>query len=293
MSEVWLQIASQNVITVRLEPNSVQGRDMAGQPALYLPLQLQLLPAGQQGSLQYTLLRLAGKLQNSALNDFAAFEVGPLAPVPSATPFFRQHDALVVLDRQRVRRFEDTRAGNDAHFQILFSGLISYPAEQRQKFEITHPLGNMEVVIPRSHWVDRVLPFWNLSNVKLIEIKFPGGTAGENFRKAYAKVETAEKLYANGQWKQTLAELYSAFESLAKAFDFAKPDQQFFAGMLSTLHPVKKEKVKLSLDAFCDLLHLGRHEPREAAEAFNVSPQDARFALIMAHAVFEYITPNI
>ncbi len=83
-----------------------------------------------------------------------------------------------------------------------------------------------------------------------------------------------------------------AFEALAKTLGFAKPDQQFFAGLLSGLHPVKKEKFKLALDAFCDLLHLGRHEPKEAAEAFAVSARDARFALIMAHAVFEYITPD-
>jgi hypothetical protein len=41
MSEVWLPVGGRNVITVRLEPNNVQGRDLAGQPRLYLPLQLQ------------------------------------------------------------------------------------------------------------------------------------------------------------------------------------------------------------------------------------------------------------
>lgn len=46
MSDLYLAVGGRNVVTVRLEPNSVQGRDMAGQPALYLPLQLQLLPAG-------------------------------------------------------------------------------------------------------------------------------------------------------------------------------------------------------------------------------------------------------
>ncbi|MGH9711761.1 MAG: hypothetical protein ACRD5M_00470 [Candidatus Acidiferrales bacterium] len=147
--------------------------------------------------------------------------------------------------------------------------------------------------MPRSQWVDKVLSAWNLSKIKVVEINFPGNTAGENFRASYTKIEAAEKLFANGQWKQTLGELYSAFEALAKASGFAKPDQQFFAGVLSELHPVKKEIFKQALDAFCDLLHLGRHEPKEAAETFAVSPRDARFALIMAHAIFEYITSEI
>jgi hypothetical protein len=64
MSELCLEVGGRNVVTVRLDPNTVHGRDMEGQPSLYLPLQLQLLPAGQQKDVQYTLVRLAGKLLN-------------------------------------------------------------------------------------------------------------------------------------------------------------------------------------------------------------------------------------
>jgi hypothetical protein len=290
MSEVSFAIADRQVATVRLEPNNVQGRDMAGQPALYLPLQLQLLPGGQNADVQYTLVRFAGKLQNQPLGEFASFEVSPMAVAPTPHPFFRHQEAMVVLDRLRVKRFEDARAGNDAHFQIMLSCLVWYPAERR--FEAPFTSGSLDVIVPKSQWAERVVSVWNLSSIKVVEIEFPKSVAGENFRAAYAKVEAAERLYASGQWKQTLGELYSAFEALAKALGCAKPDQQCFAALLSELHPVKKEKFKLALDSFCDLLHLGRHEPNEAAETFNVSRSDARFALLMAHAIFEYITPK-
>jgi hypothetical protein len=288
MSEVSFVVGGRQVATVRLEPNHVAGQDMAGRPALYLPLQLQLLPGGTQKDVQYTLVRLAGKLLKQPLGEFASFEVGPLAAEPNPEPFYRQQQALVLLDPRQVKRFEDARAGNDAHFQINLSCLVWYPGDHR--FEAPYSSGYLEVFIPKSHWVEKVISSWNLSNIKIIEIQFPRDAAGENFRASYAKVEAAEKLFANGQWKETLRELYSAFEALAKASGFTNPDQQFFAGLLSSLHPVKKEKFKLALDAFCDVLHLGRHEPKEAAEAFAVSPKDARFALIMAHAIFEYIT---
>ncbi len=261
MSEIWLEVGGQNVVTVRLDPNSVRGRDMGGRPALYLPLELQLLPAGQEGDVQYTLVRLAGKLQNPPLSEFARFDVGPVALVPSPSPFFRQQEALVVLDREQIKRFEDARAGNDAYFQITPSCLVWYAAQPQ--FGMARSSGYLEVKVPRSQWVDNVVSVWNLSNIKVVEIEFPKSTAGENFRTAYAKVEAAERLFANGQWKQTLGELYSAFEALAKTFGAAKPDQQFFAGLLSGLHPAKKDKFKLALDSFCDLLHLGRHEPKE------------------------------
>ena len=290
MSDLWVEVGGRNAITIRLEPNNVQGREMAGQPVLYLPLQMQLLPTGQQKNVQYTLVRLAGKLLSQHLAEFASFDVGPIAEVPNPDPFFRQQDALVILHRPQVKRFEDVRSGNEAYFQIALSGLVWYPAQQ--KFEMTRTTSNLEVRIPKSQWAEKVISAWNLSSIKVVEIEFPRDATGETFRTAYAKIEAAERLFANGQWKQTLAELYSAFETLAKSFGFAKPDQQFFAGLLSDLHASKKEKSKLALDGFCDFLHLGRHEPKDSAETFCISRRDARFALTTAYTIFEYITPS-
>lgn len=79
MSEVWPPVGRPNVITVRLEPTNIHGRDMAGQPAPYLPLQLQLLPGGEQKEVQYQLARLSGKLQYQPLGEFASFDVRPIA----------------------------------------------------------------------------------------------------------------------------------------------------------------------------------------------------------------------
>jgi hypothetical protein len=293
MSDIWIPVGGQNVVTVRLEPDKVNGRDMAGQPALYLPLQLQILPvlpAGQNRDVPYSLVRLGGKLQNQPLGEFASFEVGPLCEAPNPTAFFRQQEALVSLDRLRIKRFEEARAGDNAYFQIMLSCLVWYPTQN--KFEVTRPIGYLEVKVSKSDWVEKVVSKWNLSNLKIVEISFPTNATGDNFRAAYAKVESAEKLFANGQWKQTLAELYSAFEGLAKSFGYNKPDQQFFVSLASGLHPAKKEGIKLALDAFCDLLHLGRHEPKQDAETFSISPADARFALTMSYAIFEYVTPK-
>jgi len=73
MSEVLLRIADQQVATIRLDPNGLQGREIAGQPVLYMPLKLQLLPAGRNHDVPYTLLRLAGIIQNQQLGEFARF----------------------------------------------------------------------------------------------------------------------------------------------------------------------------------------------------------------------------
>lgn len=294
MSEVWLEVGGRNVVTVRLEPNTVQGRAMAGEPMLFLPMKLQLLPAGQQKDVQYTLVRLAGKLLNQPLGEFASFDVGPLAEVPNPEPFFRHQEAFVALDRQRIRRFEDTRAGNEAYFQIMLSCLVWYPAQQ--KFEVTRSSGHLEVKVPQSHWAEKVISVWNLSNIKVVEIKFPGSAAGENFRTSYARVEEAEKLFAQGHYKQVLTALRLSFEALAKSFGAEKAGKEFFESLFASTNPEKKEKACNALNNIYRFLHLGPHEQANHQGPNGqgaITRQDARFALTLVHAIFEYITPDI
>lgn len=292
MSEVWLPVGGRNVITVRLEPNNIHGRDLAGQPALYLPLQLQLLPAGEQKEVQYQLVRLSGKLQCQPLGEFASFDVGPIAEPPNPNPFFRQQDALIALDRQRVSRFEEARGEKDAYFQIMLTGTLWYPSHQ--KFEVTRASsGFLELSVPRSHWIDRVLSVWNVTHTKVIEIKFPSSAAGENFRNSYSRLEEAEKLYASAQYKQVLTTLRLSFEGLAKSFGFQAAGKEFFESLFASAHPEKKEKARDALNGIYRFLHLGPHEQGNHPES-NAQPvvarQDARFALTLAYAIFEYIT---
>ncbi len=293
MSETWLEVGGRNVVTVRLEPNSVHGRDMAGMPALYFPLQLQLLPGGEKADVQYTVVRIAGTVQNSPLGEFASFDAGPLALVPNPAPLFRQQDALVALDRQRIRRFEEARAGNDAYFEIMLSGLVWFPTQQ--KFEVTRASGYLQVSVPKSHWAERVISAWGLSNIKVVEVRFPKSAAGENFRASYARVEEAEKLFANGQYKQVLTTLRLSFEALAISLGFESRVKDCFESLFASSHPDKKEKAREALTGIYKFLHLGPHEqakqPEPSGEAV-VSREDARFALTLAYAIFEYITPN-
>lgn len=291
MAEVSFGVRNFQVVKVRLEATDLRGQDLAGQPVLRLPLKLQLLPAGpqQEPASQYVLLRLTGILSSNPIGEFASFDAGPLAEQSNASPYDRIQDVVVPLDRVQVRRFEDARAGANAQLNISFVGLVFSAADPRfQRIAA----GLLQLVVPKSHWVEEVVTPWGLSNVKIVEVSLPSSVAGDNFRSAYAHVEGAEKLFASGLYKQVLGELYSGFEGLAKSVGFAKPDQQFFAGILAELHATKKESAKRALDGLCDFLHLGRHEAKEAPESFAISRSDARFALVMSQAVMEYLTPK-
>jgi hypothetical protein len=150
--------------------------------------------------------------------------------------------------------------------------------------------------VPRSHWIDKVLSAWNLSKIKVVEIKFPGNAAGENFRTAYARVEEAEKLFAHGHYKPVLTALRLSFEALAKSFGAEKAGKEFFESLFASTNPEKKEKACNALNNIYRFLHLGPHEQVDHQGSNGqaaITRQDARFALTLAHAIFEYITPDI
>ena len=292
MFETSLNVVNHGVIIVRIEPNTLHGRDVAGQPGLYLPLKLQLLPVESQagGEFPYTLVRLTGELQAPPLNEFAVFDLGPMALVPNPKPFFRHQETTVLLDRHRVRRFEDLRAGNDPHFQISFSALLWYQKKQEFAVELAGPLF---VQLPKSHWIENILSVWNLSDIRLIEAKFPGN-AGPNFRASYDRVREAEKLFADGQYKQTLTSLRLSLEGLAKSFGFDSPGEQLFGALFAPCHPDKIKNGGQALQGLYRFLHLGPHAPAlQGALELTITRQDARFALTMAYAVLEYLAPGV
>jgi len=293
MSEVSFAVAGRQVATVRLDPNSLQGRDIAGLPVLYMPLKLQLLPAGQRGAVEYTVLRPAGTLQSQALGEFARFEVAPLAALPNPSPFDRQQDVMVALDRLRVKRFEDARAGSDAYFQINLSCLVWFPTEQ--KFEAPSSSVYLDVLVPKSHWAEKVVSVWNLCHIKVLEIRFPKSAVGENLRTSYARVEEAEKQFVSGQYKQVLTTLRLSFEALANSLGFEGRVKECFESLFASSHPDKQDKAREALTGIYRFLHLGPHEQANHPGSNGqpiVTRQDARFALTLAYAIFEYITPQ-
>jgi hypothetical protein len=294
MAETFFDVRNSQVVTLRVDPTEVRGEGSAARPVLHLPLKVQILPTrGDQGDVNYVLLRLAGRLGSPGIGEFAEFELPPLLEESRADPYFRDLPVKVVFDRARIRQFEDARSEAKAHFAVSFSALMWFAKDQ--KFEKTYSNSPLQVIVPRSHWVDDVLSRWGLSSVKMVEITFPASEVGETFRSAYARVESAEKLFANGHYRQVLTELRLAFEGLANSLGFEQRMKECFDHLLAEFGGEKKEKAREAMLNLYRFLHLGPHEQVQAPETAEepaITRSDARFALVMTYAVFEYITPE-
>jgi hypothetical protein len=294
MAETYLNVRNHGSLTVRLDPTAVRGDGSVARPVLVLPLELQILSIEEeQRIIGYTLLRFAGVLKIKGAETLAEFEAGPLAEGSTPTASYRRLYIEVPLDFPGIKKFEDARAGSDAFISLSLSGLVWLPKEA--KFEKITSASDLQFSIPRSTWADRVLPGWGLSNVKLVEIRFPTTQVGDTLRTAYGRVENAEKLFANTLYKQALTELRVGFEALAEGLGFEKRIKDCLEHLLSDLQGERKEKALDAANALYRFLHLGPHfdsgslPPSEEPRGLR---RDARFALVTTLAVFEYITPE-
>src|SRR5271155_1864276 len=113
MAEAYFNVKSRGVLRVRLEPTEIFGAGSPALPILTLQLKLQLLPAQLESVVNYTLLRLAGKLFVANENtDLASFEAPPLAETSSANPYERPLHVNVPLDIRQIKRIESL-SGNE------------------------------------------------------------------------------------------------------------------------------------------------------------------------------------
>jgi hypothetical protein len=292
MPSTSFALRGQHVGRVTLEVADIRAEGAYWRPILHLPLKLSLMPLGGPDAAigsNFYLLQTDCELYYGSHEELASFQVPWVVEQANPQPYERDFPIRVELSPLIVQRIEELRSGKDPQFELELKALVSLGAGGN--FDKVRAQSRLAFAVPRSTWTDRVLEVWKLGRHKLIDIEFPHNRTGEQFKKAYTKLEEAEKHFSNGQWRETLASIYAAFELLAKSRKFSKPDQQFFAALLADHNPVTKESAKRMLDSFCAFLHLGRHETAPADSPRPVAGRnEARLSLITAHAVFEYLS---
>ncbi len=287
-SEAFFTIKNCGAIVVRLEPTSVCGEG-AIFPNLVLQLGLRLSPISLETPLHYTLLRVAGKLSLTNTNDtVAAFDSEPMAMQSGPQVYDQRLDLKAPLTLGQIKRIEELRDGKNPCFRITLTALVMLHTTPRD-FERASD-AQLYITVPRSHWIDQVLNVWNVSDLRLLEISAPNAGRKEIIL-AQQRLAQAENFYRTSDYPQVLTELRSAFTAIAERYSCKQADQNTFDRMLVKTHPVMREKLKPAFHYCCALLNAGPHEPPPTPEApVPVSREDARFALVVAHAIFEYFS---
>jgi hypothetical protein len=285
MAETSFTVKGSGVGRVRLEPTDVMGMGSPANPQLIIGLKFHLSPHPQT---TYILLRVNAKIYVGNENHpVAAAEHPPIAEEPYPNAYDRTVNLSVPLTLTQIKHIEDVRNGENLLLRVTLSGLVAL--KQSSEFERLQEM-MLQVPIPRSHWIDTALKPWGVSDLRLLEIKFPGDSHKE-MATARERLAQAEGLYRVGNYPQVLNELRNAFDAIAQAYSKKGVGKDVWEQLLTHTHASVRDKLLGSFLAFRDFLHLGPHQPMPTTQTpIPVSRQEARFALIVAHAIFEYFS---
>lgn len=292
MAEISFNVQNFTVMQVRLEPTEIFGSGSLSNPSLMFRFRLQLQPVPvqrQQGPQQnghYTLIRLGGKLIMHTNEEVLSFEAPPMAEESSQQSFYRQFDLPMPISVSQLKRIEELRDGKDPSFRVELNGLVAIPDGRFERLQN----GSLDLKVPRSHWIDHVVNTLNISDLRLLEVRFPASDK-KDVQVAKDRLLRAEHFYKTGDYPQVLTALRSSFDAIAECYSAKSADRNLFEKMLVNSHPEMRAKLRDAFDYLYRMLHVGPHEPTPKPETpVPVSRHDARFALLTAHAVFEYFS---
>ena len=142
----------------------------------------------------------------------------------------------IPLDLMTVERIEQSREGDlraalnlRALFAVHISGGIAV-----QKFE-TARVEPIIFTIPKSQWVEKLLPQLGYGRLELIEVHISDGMRVEGFPKAAQEIREARAYLANGDWEKAVAHCRNTLEAILDSRPLQLPPASKFSFKADTL----------------------------------------------------------
>src|SRR5207245_2654317 len=111
----------------------------------------------------------------------------------------------IPLDVYQLRQIEEQRTGNvSLKFDFTFEFAKHYPVARKEayapieRFETN--FFSMTVNIPRSEWVDKVLPGLGYGKIHLVEVPLPEMAIGESLARAVVEFHQAKSYMLQGNY---------------------------------------------------------------------------------------------
>jgi len=141
----------------------------------------------------------------------------------------------IPLDLTTVERIEQSREGDlraalnlRALFAVHISGGVGV-----EKFE-TAGIEPIAFTIPKSQWVEKLLPQLGYGRLELIEVRISNGMRAEGLPKAVQEVREARAYLANGDWEKVVAHCRNTLEAILDSRPLQLPSGSRFGLKVDT-----------------------------------------------------------
>jgi len=146
----------------------------------------------------------------------------------------RQLRLEIPLDLMAVARMEESREGDlwaGLKFNGFFAVHVSAVGVQRFETGTTEPL---YFAIPRSQWLEKLLPQLGYGKLELIEVRISNGVRPEGLPKAVQEIRQARSYLAEGDWEKAVIHCRKTLETILDSRQLQLPAASRFAQKVDT-----------------------------------------------------------
>jgi hypothetical protein len=189
-------------------------------PTLNMRAEIKMRPLIERGKQQptfrsVTLLRVIGEFRSPEQRILVRFQddIPLLAHDPS-------HDTTdqvmfeIPMDLPTIHRIETGRNGGNTRIGLKLRLLFALHGTNGVERFHGGSVSDLNFTIPRSQWVEELLPGLGYGGLEILEIRYGSGVAAEGLRDSVAEIKEAKKYLAEGQWDKAALHCRMAVEGI-------------------------------------------------------------------------------
>lgn len=130
----------------------------------------------------------------------------------------------IPLDQMTIERIERSRDGN-LRAALKFDGFFAVHSPNGgciERFERTR-IETMSFIIPKSQWVEQLLPQLGYGTFELIEVRMSNGVRAEGLPKAVEEIREARKYILDGDWDKAVGHCRNTLETILNSRQLQVP----------------------------------------------------------------------
>lgn len=230
-TEIGLDRGGGSIAKIAFEIQNIHASGGPEFPKLTFPLEIKLtaIQEYQKPVHAVTLMLLRGELYSPQQTQVTTFSDDTALFAGANHAPERQLRLEIPLDLTTVARMEQSREGDlwaGLKFCALFAIHVS-PEGVVERFETgtTEPL---YFAIPKSQWLEKLLPQLGYGRLELIEVRISNGARPEGIPKAVEEIRQARAYLADGDWGKAVTHCRNTLETILSSRQLQVPPASKF-----------------------------------------------------------------
>lgn len=269
-------------------------------PTLNMTAEIKMRPYNQQGQQQpvfrpVTLLRAIGEFRSPEQRILVRFQDDiPLFAHDPRYDATAQATLEIPMDLGTIHKIEAERNGANLRVALKLRLLLALHGKDGMTFH-SGSVSDLVFMIPRSQWVDELLPNLRYGGLEILEVRYGQGATSQGLRDSVAEIKEAQKSLAEGQWDRSALHCRKAIEGIlnSKSTTGSLPttrfEQRVDTFLTDNLPTIDDAEARLLADQM-NLIWQVTSPSAHGTPQHPFKRPDAEFVLRMTMAIVEYFS---